>query len=103
MRNFQISKLRPCFRSSLAHPAGDRFSLDGLTGRGASTFVLLLWMPVRSGVRQRLDTSLVPHGHPKNDAATCGKPTHVTHSTQDGRNNEKQDEKEPGSVHPRTP
>jgi len=51
---------------------------------------------------QGLDMSPVPHGHPKNDATTCGKPAHVTHSTQDGRNNERQDEKEPESVHPET-
>jgi len=43
--------------------------------------------------------SPVPHGHPKNDATACGKPAHVIHSTQDGQKNEKQNEKEPESVH----
>ena len=36
---------------------------------------------------QGLDMSPVPHGHPKNDAATCGKPARNSHSTQDGQKN----------------
>ncbi len=51
-----------------------------LTGRRS-------FMPVRSGARQGLDTNPVPHGHPKNDAAPCGKHLRDTRGT-------------PESVHP---
>ncbi len=56
-------------------------------------------MPVRSSAHQGLDTIPVPHGHPKNDAAACGKPAGVTRGTQDGRNIETKNKKEPESVH----
>jgi len=42
-------------------------------------------MPVRSSAHQGLDTNPVPHGHPKNDAAPCGKHLRDTCGTQDGQ------------------
>jgi len=39
----------------------------------------------RAAGGREFDTSPVPHGHPKNDAAPCGKHLRVTRGTQDGQ------------------
>jgi len=50
-------------------------------GKRGKTAILIL----AAKEAKKVKMSPVPHGHPKNDATTCGKPARNSHSTQDGQ------------------